>query len=167
MGYYILHIHNVICWLFLLSANFFSRIMVSKNSLWNIPWECQAFWIQIRPDILFGVIWLSKQFANVKVISRWHLAYKEIIRNKKNTNYETITEAKFIYKQLIQSCLLVKRMTTISYSRKKVRILKPYYRDKICFSCKLTLIRSWGQELLKNLCAKPELDDKNWVQSLN
>ena len=35
----------------------FRNILV-RNILAGIPSECQAFWIQIRPDVLSGLIWV-------------------------------------------------------------------------------------------------------------
>ena len=39
---------------FILKLNFFS-----KKNLSGIPSECQTVWIQIRPDVLSGLIWIQ------------------------------------------------------------------------------------------------------------
>ena len=43
---------------FLSSADFFQNQLFRKI-LSGIPSECQAVWIQIRPDILSGLIWVQ------------------------------------------------------------------------------------------------------------
>ena len=43
---------------FLSSADFFQNQLVRKI-LSGIPSECQIVWIQIRPDILLGLIWVQ------------------------------------------------------------------------------------------------------------
>ena len=43
---------------FLSSADFFQNQLFQKT-LSGIPSECQAVWIQIRPDILSGLIWIQ------------------------------------------------------------------------------------------------------------
>ena len=43
---------------FLLSADFFQNQLFRKI-LSRIPSECQIVWIQIRPDILSGLIWVQ------------------------------------------------------------------------------------------------------------
>ena len=44
--------------LFLLSADFFQNQLYRKI-LSRIPSECQTNWIQIRPDVLSGLIWVQ------------------------------------------------------------------------------------------------------------
>ena len=51
---------------FLLSADFFQNQFFQKI-LSGIPSECQTDWIQIRPDILSGLIWVQ---SVSKVMSR-------------------------------------------------------------------------------------------------
>ena len=41
----------------LLSSDLFQN-QLYLNILVGIPSECQAFWIQIRPDVLSGLIWV-------------------------------------------------------------------------------------------------------------
>ena len=38
---------------------FFSKLHQSTSSFWKILSECQTVWIQIRPDILSGLIWVQ------------------------------------------------------------------------------------------------------------
>ena len=45
--------------LFLLSADFFFQNQIFRKILSGIPFECQTDWIQIRPDILSGLIWVQ------------------------------------------------------------------------------------------------------------
>ena len=44
---------------FIVVCLFFSKSTFSKNSFKNIPSECRTEWIQIRPDILSGLIWVQ------------------------------------------------------------------------------------------------------------
>ena len=46
---------------FLLSADFFlfSLINFFQKNLSGIPSECQTVWIQIRSDVLSGLIWVQ------------------------------------------------------------------------------------------------------------
>ena len=44
---------------FLLSADFFFEINYFEKIILGIPSECQTVWIQIRPDILSGLIWVQ------------------------------------------------------------------------------------------------------------
>ena len=44
--------------LLLLSAHFF-KINYFEKFLSGIPSECQTDWIQIRPDVLSGLIWVQ------------------------------------------------------------------------------------------------------------
>ena len=45
--------------LFLSSADFFFQNQIFRKILSGIPFECQTDWIQIRPDILSGLIWVQ------------------------------------------------------------------------------------------------------------
>ena len=45
--------------LFLLSAEFFKKINISKKNLSGIPSECQTVLIQIPPEVLSGLIWVQ------------------------------------------------------------------------------------------------------------
>ena len=44
---------------FLLSAVFFFQNKLFRKILSGIPSECQTVWIQIRPNILSGLIWVQ------------------------------------------------------------------------------------------------------------
>ena len=44
---------------FMLSADFFHDQLFFLKILSGIPSECQTVWIQIRPDILSGLIWVQ------------------------------------------------------------------------------------------------------------
>ena len=50
---------NFACFFFLLSEDFFFKINYLKKNLSGIPSECQTVWIQIRPDVLSGLIWVQ------------------------------------------------------------------------------------------------------------
>ena len=58
------------CWVimraYLTSADFFQNYFFRKV-LSEIPSECQIVWIQIRPDILSGLIWIQSV-----CICYWH-----------------------------------------------------------------------------------------------
>ena len=57
-----------------LHANLFSKLSFSKISFI----QCQTVWIQIRPDILSGLIWVQ---TVCKSCHQKTLAGKELIRN--------------------------------------------------------------------------------------
>ena len=44
---------------FLLSADFFFQNELFRKILSGIPSECQTDWIQFRPDIFSGLIWVQ------------------------------------------------------------------------------------------------------------
>ena len=54
---------------FRLTADFFFQNQLFRKRFSGIPSECQTVWIQIRPDILSGLIWFQLT-ACLKVISR-------------------------------------------------------------------------------------------------
>ena len=49
---------NIILNAFVLSTDFFQNKLFRKN-ISGIPSECQTDWIQIKPDILSGLIWVQ------------------------------------------------------------------------------------------------------------
>ena len=57
------------------SADFFSKSLF-KKILSGIPSECQTVWIQIRPDILSGLIWVQTVYDGYQQTA---LAWKELI----------------------------------------------------------------------------------------
>ena len=44
---------------FFVVCDFFLKSNISIKNLSEIPSECQTVWIQIRPDVLFGLIWVQ------------------------------------------------------------------------------------------------------------
>ena len=48
---------NFVC--FLVIFEFFLKINFFKKNLSGIPLECQTVWIQIRLDVLMGLIWIK------------------------------------------------------------------------------------------------------------
>ena len=67
---------------FLSFANFFSTSTFSKNSIRNmVSSECQTDWIQIRPDILSGLIWIQ---SGCKGYEQTTLVGKELTRQMAN-----------------------------------------------------------------------------------
>ena len=59
--------------LFLSSADFFEN-QLFRNILSGIPSECQTVWIQIRPDILSGLIWVQtvcKGYQQMTLSRHW------------------------------------------------------------------------------------------------
>ena len=49
---------NFACFFVICKSFFFFKLTFSKKSL-GIPSECQTVWIQIRPNILLGLIWVQ------------------------------------------------------------------------------------------------------------
>ena len=52
------------CVFFCCLLRFFSKSTFLKNSC-KIPSECQTVWVQIRPDVLSGLIW-------VQIVFKWY-----------------------------------------------------------------------------------------------
>ena len=61
------------CMLFLSSADFFQNQLFRKI-LSGIPSEYQTVWIQIRPNMLSGLIWVqivSKHYQQTTLVGKW------------------------------------------------------------------------------------------------
>ena len=66
---------NFPAFFFWLSADFFQNHFFQKI-LSGIPSECRTVWIQIRPDILSGLIWVQTVYKDYQ---QTELAWKELI----------------------------------------------------------------------------------------
>ena len=64
----------------LLSSADFFKINLSEKILSGIPSECQTVWIQIRPDILSGLIWVQSVCKG----------YQQTTQGGKKFNWETL-----------------------------------------------------------------------------
>ena len=60
-------------WIFFFKINFF------KKYLSGIPSECQIIWIQIRPDILSGLIWIQTVCKGYQQTTKVATSWKELI----------------------------------------------------------------------------------------
>ena len=74
---------NFAC-LFLSSANFFQN-QPFRKILSGLPSGCQTVWIQIRPDILSGLIWVQTVFKGYQQTT---LVSKELILNSVTDNWK-------------------------------------------------------------------------------
>ena len=63
---------------FYLSADFFLQNMHFQKIISGIPSECQTVWIQIRPDILSGLIWVQTVCTGHQQTKKEAAANKEL-----------------------------------------------------------------------------------------
>ena len=121
--------------LFLSSADFFQNHLFQKN-LSGIQTECQRVWIQIRPNIVSGLIWVLTVCKNYQQMT---LVDKAVTVLDCNIGH---------YKMLITSpnnCVCCRQLTFAKFTFFKKFFQKNYQSVKLFGSRSgLTLRRSWS-----------------------
>ena len=85
---------------FFVLCRFFTKSTFSKNFIQEYLQECQTVWIQIRPDILSGLIWVQtvcKGYLQTKPVSRvnW-LHCMDFCIDRKSINMDLIEVTGFV-----------------------------------------------------------------------
>ena len=84
------------CQLIFFQINFF------QNILSGIPYECQSVWIQIRPDLLLGLVWVQtvcKVYQQKKLADKSYKYFEDILKCR--GYYNPLLHMLFLYHDII------------------------------------------------------------------
>ena len=115
-------------WMFLCPLRIFSKSFFFLKILSGIPTDCQTDWIQFRPNILSGLIWLQtvcKGYEQTTIVSKelnklqglsessWHhLEKKDIAKNILTSNENTRSKS-FMCQIVFVCCVYICRYSKI------------------------------------------------------